>query len=48
MPPTPEERELLADTPRGAWALMLIVGSLLLAGWLLLYFSRFLGNGPVR
>lgn len=48
MPATPDEKRLLAETPRGAWVLMLIIGALLLAGWLFLYFGRFLGNGPVR
>ncbi len=48
IPPSPDERRLLADTPRGAWVLMLIIGSLLLLGWLALYFGRFLGNGVVR
>lgn len=48
MPPTPEEKKVLAETPRGAWALMLIAGALLLAGWLFLYFGRFLANGAVR
>ena len=46
--PTPEEKRLMAETPRGTWVLMLIIGALLVAGWLLLYFGRFLGNGPVR
>jgi hypothetical protein len=48
MPATPDEKRLLADAPRGAWVLMLIIGALLFGGWLLLYFGRFLGNGPVR
>jgi len=48
MPPTPDEKRLLADAPRGAWVLMLIVGALLVVGWLALYFGRFLGNGAVR
>ncbi len=46
--PTPEEQRLLGDAPKGAWALMLVVAALLLAGWALLYFGRFLANGPVR
>ena len=48
MPPTPDEKELLAETPKGTSVLMLIIGALLLAGWLVLYFGRFLGNGVVR
>jgi hypothetical protein len=47
-PPTPEEQRLLADAPRGAYALMLVVAALLFAGWAALYFGRFLANGPVR
>lgn len=46
--PTPQEKELLKDAPRGTWALMLVIGALLMAGWLILYFGRFLGNGVVR
>ena len=46
--PTPEERRILADAPKGTFALMLIVAALLFAGWAVLYFGRFLGLGPVR
>jgi len=46
--PTPEQERLLADAPKGTYALMLVVAALLFAGWALLYFGRFLGNGPVR
>jgi hypothetical protein len=46
--PTREELERMAETPRGTYALMLVVAALLFAGWALLYFGRFLGNGPVR
>jgi hypothetical protein len=46
--PTPEERAAMAETPRGTFALMLIIAALLLAGWLVLYFGSFLGSGPVR
>jgi hypothetical protein len=48
MPPTPEEKALLADAPKGTFALMIVVAVLLFAGWAVLYFGRFLGNGPVR
>ena len=47
-PPTPEEKALLADAPRGTYLLMVIIAVLLFAGWAILYFGRFLGNGPVR
>jgi hypothetical protein len=46
--PTPEEEALLAEAPRGTYALMLVIGALLLAGWAILYFGRFLAHGPVR
>jgi hypothetical protein len=46
--PTPEEKALLADAPRGTLALMIIVAVLLFVGWAVLYFGRFLGTGPVR
>jgi hypothetical protein len=46
--PTPEEKRLLADAPRGTFALMLIVAALLFAGWAVFYFGLFVTNGPVR
>lgn len=46
--PTPEEKALLADAPKGAFALMVVVAALLFFGWAVLYFGRFLGNGAVR
>jgi hypothetical protein len=46
--PTREEESLLADAPKGTYALMLVVAALLFAGWVALYFGRFLANGPVR
>jgi hypothetical protein len=48
MTPIQEDRVRLADAPKGTLALMLIVFALLLVGWALLYFGRFLENGPVR
>lgn len=48
MAPSREELEKIASTPRGTYALMLVVAALLFVGWALLYFGRFLGNGPVR
>jgi hypothetical protein len=38
----------MAETPRGAFALMLGVAALLFAGWAFLYFGRFLPNGLVH
>jgi hypothetical protein len=48
MAPSREELEKIGDTPRGTYALMLVIAALLFVGWALLYFGRFLGNGPVR
>jgi hypothetical protein len=49
MPPlTPEEKTLLAEAPKGTFALMTIVALLLFAGWAYFYFGRFLGAGAVR
>lgn len=48
MPPTPEQKALLAEAPKGTYVLMLIVALLLFAGWAILFFGRFLGAGPVR
>jgi hypothetical protein len=46
--PTPEEKALLAEAPKGTYALMAIIAALLFAGWALLFFGRFLPHGPVR
>jgi hypothetical protein len=46
--PTREEEQLLAGTPKGTYALMLVVAALLFAGWAALYFGRFFANGPLR
>ncbi len=48
MPATAEEKARLADAPKGTLTLMIVVAVLLFAGWALLYFGRFLANGPVR
>ena len=48
MGPTRDEVEKIAPTPRGTYALMLVVAALLFVGWAVLYFGRFLANGPVR
>jgi hypothetical protein len=46
--PTREELDRIAQTPRGTYALMLLIAGLLFVGWALLFFGRFLGAGPVR
>ncbi len=43
-----ERDEILKSAPRGTWALLLLMAALLLAGWLALYFGRFLAQGPVN
>jgi hypothetical protein len=47
-PPTAEEKAVLADAPRGTFVLMFVIAVVLFAGWAVLYFGRFLGNGVVR
>lgn len=47
-PPTLEEKALLADAPKGTFVLMMLIAVVLFAGWAVLYFGRFLGNGVVR
>ena len=42
-----EEKRILEAPPKGTWALMLLLALSLLAGWLLMYFGRFLSHGPI-
>lgn len=45
---TPEEEEkILNSAPVGTWALMLALGISMTAGWLAMYFLRFLAHGPI-
>ena len=45
---TPEEKQgVLKSPPRGTFTLLLIFAVLFLAGWLLLYFGRYMVLGPV-
>ncbi len=46
--PTPEEKALMAEAPKGTFVLMIVIAVLLFAGWAVLFFGRFLVNGPVR
>lgn len=46
--PTREELDRIGQTPRGTYALMLVIAGLIFVGWALFYFGRFLGNGPIR
>ena len=46
-PPTPEEKALLAEAPKGTLVLMIAIAALLFLGWAAFYFC-FLAMGPVR
>jgi hypothetical protein len=47
--PTPEEEQkILNSAPWGTFALMLLLGALLFAGWAFLFFGMFLEHGPVN
>jgi len=43
-----EEQKILNSAPTGTFALMLLVGALLLAGWAYMFFFMFLEHGPVN
>jgi hypothetical protein len=43
-----EERERIKGAPMGTFALMLLVGALLFAGWAFMFFNMFLPHGPVN
>jgi len=46
---TPEEEQKILDSaPKGTFALMLLVGALIFAGWLYMFFFMFLEHGPVN
>lgn len=45
--PTPDQKKLLADVPKGTWALTMTVATLMFAAWVALYLGRFLMQGPV-
>lgn len=42
-----EKQGILESPPRGTFTLLLIFAVLFLAGWLLLYFGRYMVLGPV-
>jgi hypothetical protein len=42
-----EQRRILEAPPRGTWALILVVGLAMLAGWLYFFFGLFMSHGPV-
>lgn len=43
-----EERKILGSPPVGTFALMLLVGALMFAGWAYMFFGMFLEHGPVN
>ena len=43
-----EEQKILNSSPPGTFALMLLVGALLFAGWASMFLFMFLDNGPVN
>jgi len=45
--PTPEQKKLLADVPKGTLALTLTVATLMFAAWVAMYVGRFMMQGPV-
>lgn len=46
--PTPdEEQRILNSPPTGTFALMLLVGALIVAGWAYMFFFMFLEHGAV-
>jgi hypothetical protein len=45
--PTADEKRLMAEAPRGTWALVVAVVVLMSLAWLALYVGRFFAQGPV-
>ncbi len=43
-----ERKQILESSPKGTWALMLMVGAAMTIGWLFLYFGVFLPRGIVN
>ena len=42
-----EKRRILEAPPRGTWAVILVIGLAMLAGWLYFFFGLFMSHGPV-
>jgi hypothetical protein len=45
---SPQEQEAIKDAPKGTYALMLLAGALMAAGWVYMFFFMFLQHGPVN
>ena len=43
-----EEKKILESPPLGTFALMLLVGALIFAGWLYMFFGMFMEHGPIN
>lgn len=42
-----EEQKILKGTPKGTFALMMVLAVLMFAGWAYMYFDMFLKHGPI-
>jgi len=42
-----EEKKILEGTPKGTFALMMVIAVLMFAGWAYMYFGMFLKHGPI-
>jgi len=45
---TPEEEKIVAQSPKGTYAILLIYAVTMVAGWLFMFFGYFLPHGPVQ
>ena len=43
-----EEKRILESPPLGTFALMLLIGALMFAGWAYMFFGMFLKHGPIN
>ena len=43
-----EEKRILASPPVGTFALMLLLGAVMFAGWAYMFFGMFLKHGPIN
>ena len=42
-----EQKAILESPPKGTWAVLLVIGLAMLAGWLYMFFGVFMSHGPV-
>ena len=43
-----EEKKILNSPPLGTFALMLLLGAVMFAGWAFMFFGMFLKHGPIN